>query len=157
MAIAAEKSAAEGRWVQFSEIPETVVCTDPLNCKIDFTGSAEAKASEEAEVAEESSEVRKPWGWQASAVRLDALILHTECGNANAHHPPRRHYLDSEIIERVLRLGQEEEGQEIRIRAGCLAAHRLKTTYSRPPSGNIRRLGEMSHEGNGSWSRSISW
>lgn len=34
MAIAAGKSAEEGRWVKFSEIPETVYCTDPLSCAI---------------------------------------------------------------------------------------------------------------------------
>ena len=34
MSLAADKSAAEGRWVSFSEFEETVVCTDPMNCKI---------------------------------------------------------------------------------------------------------------------------
>ena len=34
MALAADKSAAEGRWVSFDEFDETVVCTDPLNCTI---------------------------------------------------------------------------------------------------------------------------
>lgn len=61
MAIAAEKSAAEGRWVQFSEIPETVVCTDPLNCQIDFArADAEVEGSEDAE----GSEVRKLGSWK---------------------------------------------------------------------------------------------
>mmetsp|Transcript_19 Transcript_19/g.39 ORF Transcript_19/g.39 Transcript_19/m.39 type:complete len:447 (-) Transcript_19:322-1662(-) len=63
MAIAAEKSAAEGRWVQFSEIPETVVCTDPLNCQIDFAGAdAEAEGSEDAEGSEKSSNGFFGWG-----------------------------------------------------------------------------------------------
>mmetsp|Transcript_43153 Transcript_43153/g.116573 ORF Transcript_43153/g.116573 Transcript_43153/m.116573 type:complete len:406 (-) Transcript_43153:411-1628(-) len=63
MAIAAEKSAAEGRWVQFSEIPETVVCTDPLNCQIDYArADAEEEGSEDAEGSEKSSNGFFGWG-----------------------------------------------------------------------------------------------
>ena len=46
MAIAAGKSAEEGRWVKFSEIPATVVCTDPLNCDIvDFDDDEDASTA----------------------------------------------------------------------------------------------------------------
>lgn len=38
MALAAGKSAEEGRWVKFSEIPETVFCSDPTKCKIVMPG-----------------------------------------------------------------------------------------------------------------------
>lgn len=34
MALAADKSAAENRWVTFKEIVESVYCADPLNCQI---------------------------------------------------------------------------------------------------------------------------
>lgn len=34
MALAADKSAAENRWVTFSEIVQSVFCKDPNNCEI---------------------------------------------------------------------------------------------------------------------------
>jgi inositol 2-dehydrogenase len=34
MALAADKSAAENRWVSFREIVESVYCSDPLNCEL---------------------------------------------------------------------------------------------------------------------------
>lgn len=44
MAIAAGKSAEENRWVKFSEIPETVYCSDPLKCEIMPAGDEEPAA-----------------------------------------------------------------------------------------------------------------
>ena len=34
MALAADKSAAENRWVSFKEVVQSVYCSDPLNCEI---------------------------------------------------------------------------------------------------------------------------
>jgi hypothetical protein len=34
MALAADKSAAENRWVSFKEIVESVYCSDPQHCEI---------------------------------------------------------------------------------------------------------------------------
>lgn len=35
MSLAADKSAAEGRWVKFSEITESVYCATPTDCSLD--------------------------------------------------------------------------------------------------------------------------
>ena len=35
MSLAADKSAAEGRWVKFSEITESVYCKSPTECSLD--------------------------------------------------------------------------------------------------------------------------
>ena len=34
MALAADKSAAENRWVSFKEVVESVYCKDPTNCEV---------------------------------------------------------------------------------------------------------------------------
>lgn len=67
MALAAGKSAEEGRWVKFSEIPETVYCSDPTHCEIlpegeDLPVEENADAPEKATepVAEETKSEAKP-------------------------------------------------------------------------------------------------
>jgi len=68
MAIAAGKSAEEGRWVKFSEIPETVYCSDPTKCEIVMP---EEESAEATPATAEAKKEPEPENWlQRAAANL---------------------------------------------------------------------------------------
>lgn len=65
MAIAAEKSAIENRWVYFEEIPQTVVCTDPLNCNLEDMPEVTIDAPKMSTPTPEPEPEKSFWGKRA--------------------------------------------------------------------------------------------